>query len=43
VGDETQVLDTRSERVAEGRRLVAQVFVPDGGKLTTADLSCLAW
>lgn len=43
VGDETQVLDTRSERVTEGRRLVAQVFVPDGGKLTTADLSCLAW
>jgi hypothetical protein len=40
-GGGTVVGDTRIQSVAEGRRLVAQVYAPDGGTLTGASINLL--
>jgi len=42
-GGTTGLSDTRNLLVGRDRRLVCQVWMPDGGKVTAADLNALVW
>jgi hypothetical protein len=42
-GGGTVVSDTRVQKVTDGRRLVAQVYAPEGGTLTSASINLLVF